>query len=562
MVRRIFNFIHKEINGLHEAAYLLGIFALLSQALALARDRLFAHFFGAGAILDTYYTAFKIPDIIFVSTASMVSIYILIPFLTEKSSVSKNAERDFISAIFSAFFLIIVFVSAITFVLTPQFVKIFFPGFIDSVYLNDLILLTRILLLQPIFLGISNLFASITQVHRKFILYALSPIFYNFGIIAGIIFLYPIFGFIGLGMGVVFGAVFHLGIQLPFIIKGGFFPKIAIKMIVRKLNDIKKVIFLSLPRTLALSAHQISLLLLISLASVMTDGSIAVFSFSFNLQSVPLTIIGVSYSVAAFPTLVRLFSNGEKEYFLEQMLAAAKHIIFWSFPIVILFIVLRAQIVRVILGSGEFDWSDTRLTAASLALFVVSLAAQGLVLLFARGYYAASNTKKPLIFNVTAAILAVVFSFILVKFFTANDTFRYFIEVLLRVEDIEGASVLMLPLGYSIAMFLNAIALWLALQRDFNSFSQTLSKTFFQSISSSIIMGFVAYEFLTIFEKLFNINTFWGIFSQGLFAGIVGIATGVFMLILLGNKEAAEVWKSLHSKFWKADIVVSEQEGF
>ena len=294
----------------------------------------------------------------------------------------------------------------------------------------------------------------------------------------------------------------------------------------------------------------------------MTDGSIAVFNFSFNLQSVPLTIIGVSYSVAAFPTLVRLFSNGEKEYFLEQMLAAAKHIIFWSFPIVILFIVLRAQIVRVILGSGEFNWSDTRLTAASLALFVVSLAAQGLVLLFARGYYAAGNTKKPLIFNVIAAILAVVFSFILVKFFTANDTFRYFIEVLLRVEDIEGTSVLMLPLGYSIAMFLNAIALWLALQRDFNSFSQILSKTFFQSISSSIIMGFVAYEFLTIFEKLFNINTFWGIFSQGLFAGIVGIATGVFMLILLENKEAAEVWKSLHSKFWKADIVVSEQEGF
>src|SRR3989344_484002 len=306
MVRRIFNFIYKEIGGLHEAAYLLGIFALLSQVLALARDRLFAHFFGAGAILDTYYTAFKIPDIIFVSTASMVSIYILIPFLTEKSSVSKNAERDFISGIFSAFFLLIVFVSAIAFALTPQFVKIFFPGFIDSAYFNDLILLTRILLLQPIFLGISNLFASITQVHRKFILYALSPILYNFGIIIGIIFLYPIFDFIGLGIGVVLGAVFHLGIQLPFIVKEGFFPKIAAKMIVKKLNDIKKIIFLSLPRTLALSAHQFSLLLLISLASVMTDGSIAVFNFSFNLQSVPLTIIGVSYSVAAFPTLVRL----------------------------------------------------------------------------------------------------------------------------------------------------------------------------------------------------------------------------------------------------------------
>lgn len=74
-----------------------------------------------------------------------------------------------------------------------------------------------------------------------------------------------------------------------------------------------KVIFLSLPRTLALSAHQISLLFLISFASLMASGSIAVFNLSFNLQSVPLAIIGVSYSVAAFPTLAKMFSNGQKK---------------------------------------------------------------------------------------------------------------------------------------------------------------------------------------------------------------------------------------------------------
>lgn len=560
MVKRIFNLIHREISGLHEAAYLLGMFALLSQVLALVRDRLLAHFFGAGAVLDTYYAAFRIPDIIFVAIASIVSVYVLIPFLAEKSAISKEKEKEFISTIFSVFFLLMAAISAAAFIFAPQLLKLFFPGLADSLSFTDLILLTRILLLQPIFLGISNLFASITQIHRKFILYALSPVLYNIGIIIGIIFLYPAFGFIGLGMGVVLGAILHLSIQLPFIIKSGFLPRVTLGLSWRNFSDVKKVIFLSLPRTLALSAHQLSLLFLVSFASLMAVGSISVFNFSFNLQSVPLTIIGVSYSVAAFPTLAKMFSKGDKTEFLEQMLAAAKHIIFWSFPAIVLFIVLRAQIVRVILGSGEFDWSDTRLTAAALALFAVSIAAQGLVLLFVRGYYAAGNTKKPLVLNLISATLVIVFSFILIKLFAGSSSFQYFVEALLRVEEIEGTSVLMLPLGYSIAILINATALWFVFQRDFSSFSKSLSRTFFQSLSAAIIMGFVARVFLDVFDELFNINTFWGIFSQGLFAGIVGIATGVFMLALLQNEEIKDVWKSLHSKFWRADAIAPEQE--
>ncbi|MBT3730159.1 hypothetical protein HOG29_02290 [bacterium] len=560
MVRRIFNLIHKEINGLHEAAYLLGAFALLSQILALFRDRLLAHFFGAGAVLDTYYAAFRLPDIIFVAIASIVSVYVLIPFLAEKSSISKLKEKEFINTIFSAFFLIIITVSVIALIFTPWLMKLFFPGLVDTAQFADLILLTRVLLLQPIFLGISNLFASITQIHRKFVLYALSPVLYNVGIIIGIVFFYPSFGFMGLGLGVVLGAVLHLAIQIPFIVKNKFLPKITLSIVGTRFNDVKKVIFLSLPRTLALSAHQISLLFLISFASLMASGSIAVFNLSFNLQSVPLTIIGVSYSVAAFPTLAKMFSNGQKKDFLEQVLTASKHIIFWSFPAIVLFIILRAQIVRVILGSGEFDWADTRLTAAALALFAVSIAAQGLVLLFVRGYYAAGNTKKPLILNLISAGLVILFAFGLGKLFAGSPTFQYFIESILRVEGIEGTSVLMLPLGYSIALILNAIAFWVMFQKDFKSFSVSLSKTFFQSLSASIIMGFVSYEFLNVFDDLFDIDTFWGIFSQGLFAGIVGIATGVMMLVLLGNKEIGEVWKSLHSKFWRADTVAVEQE--
>ena len=74
----------KEIRGLHEAAYLLAFFALRSQILGLVRDKLLAYNFGAGHILDIYYAAFRIPDLIFVSIASVVSASVLIPFFIDR----------------------------------------------------------------------------------------------------------------------------------------------------------------------------------------------------------------------------------------------------------------------------------------------------------------------------------------------------------------------------------------------------------------------------------------------------------------------------------------------
>jgi len=556
MVKKFFNLIHREVRGLHEAAYLLGLFALFSQTLALIRDRILAHHFGAGELLDVYYASFRIPDIIFVSIASLVSIYVLIPFIAEKSSISKEEVKQFINNIFSVFGIIIIGVSVIVFIFVPQLTRFLLPGLVDSQFYGDLIVLTRVLLLQPIFLGFSSLLGSITQSRGRFFLFALSPLLYNVGIIIGIIFLYPTFGISGLAYGVVLVAIFHCAIQLPYILQEGFFPRPSLSI---NFAEIKKVVILSLPRTLALSANQIALLVLISFASLMKEGSITVFTFSYNLQAVPLSIIAVSYSVAAFPTLARLFSGGEKDKFLEQVLTAARHIIFWSIPAIAFFVVLRAQIVRVILGTGAFDWADTRLTAAALALFVVSLVAQGLILLFVRGYYAAGNTRKPLAVNLFGAFLVIVFSLGFSKLFVSFPLWQFFMESLFRIEGLEGTQIIMLPFGYSLALIITATILWFLFQKDFKTFTASLSNVFFQSIAAAVILGFVARLFLNILDDVFDINTFWGIFSQGFFAGIAGICAGVLLLRILKSEELDEVWKSLHHKFWKTKTIASEQ---
>jgi putative peptidoglycan lipid II flippase len=548
MVKRLFNLFGKEINGLHEAAYLLGFFAFLSQLLALVRDRILASTFGAGHQLDLYYSAFRIPDFIFVTVASLVAISVLVPFIIEKVNIGAEETKKFVNDIFSFFFLLIFFVSAVAFFLIPFLVPIIFKGFASTDF-PELIVLTRILLLSPILLGLSNFFGSITQVYKRFIIYSISPLVYNLGIILGITILYPIFGLNGLVFGVVLGALFHLLIQIPFVVKQGMFPRFSFNF---DWAGIKKVMILSVPRTFTLGVTQISTIFLIAMATYMKEGSVAIFNFSINLQGVPLTIIGVSYSIAAFPTLAKYFTNGQRDKFLSEIITSARHIIFWSIPISILFVVLRAQVVRTVLGAGEFNWDNTRLTAAALALFSFSALAQGLILLFVRGYYAMGNTKKPLIISSLSGALIILLSYLFVKLFESCLIFQYFIESLFRVSDIEGTSVLMLPLGYTVAIFINCILLWIYFGREFVGFTKLLRNTLFHSFSASVIMGTISYLCLNIFDNFLNINTVIGIFLQGFLSGIVGIISAIIILKLLDNQELKEVWATLHHKIWKA----------
>ena len=551
MVSALLRLFYKEISGLHQAAYLLGAFAILSQLFALVRDRLLAGTFGAGSDLDIYYAAFRIPDFIFISVASLVSLSVLIPFLVDRVEKGLEAEKEFIDTIFSFFFFLIIFSAIVAWVAVPFVLPKLFPGF-DSASIESLILLTRILLLSPILLGFSNLFASITQVYKRFFIYALSPVLYNVGIIIGIVFLAPSYGIIGVVWGVVIGAILHLAIQIPFITSRGLLPRLRA---VLDFRVIKEVFALSLPRTLTLSMNHIVIIFLISIASVMEQGSISIFNFSYNLQSVPLSIIGVSYSLAAFPVLSELYRKGELDNFVDKIRVAARHIIFWSIPVTVLFVVLRAQIVRVILGSGEFTWSDTRLTAAALALFAISVVFQGLIVLFVRGFYAAGDTKTPLVINVASGIVAIISAYGLFNVFQNNDALRETITGWLRVSSDETSFVLALPLAFAFGSIINGISLWVMFGRKFEKLSGTLTRSFKESIIASLGIGLAAYVLLNMFDGVFDLNTLPGIFFQGFIAGIGGITIGIILFVLLGNQEVKEVWKALHKKFWKAKVV-------
>ncbi|MFA5987521.1 MAG: lipid II flippase MurJ [Candidatus Paceibacterota bacterium] len=562
MVKRIISLLNKEFGGLHGAAFLLAASSLASQILALLRDRLLAGNLGPSHELDIYYAAFRVPDLLFATVGSFLSITVIIPVLISKLNVSTNETvgkenvSHFLGDMFSVFLSGMIFVGGLLFVLAPYFARIIIPGF-DDESVARFIVATRILLLSPLFFGISSLLSGVTQSFKRFLVYALCPVLYNLGIILGVLIFYPIWGLNGLAYGVVLGAMMHLAVQIPTVLSVGVVPIIS-----KKINwaDVRYVVSRSLPRTLALGSAQIATMALVSLASLMASGSISIFNLSYNLQSIPLALIGISYSVAALPSMTDMFSRGKMNEFVDCVETAIRHIIFWSLPATALFIVLRAQIVRTVLGSGVFNWTNTRLTAAALAVFSVSILAQGLVNFLSMVYYSAGKTTRPVVTRIFSSVVVIVLAFGFSGFFVKVAGLRNFAESILRIEGVEGSSLLVLPLAFTIGSVLNALWLLYDFVRDFGWFSRGLVKSSLQSLLAAIMAGVASYQFLGFFASVTRIDTFWAVFAQGFFAGVFGLLVAVLVLGAFHNKELWTIVEVFKEKFWKSDTIVPTPE--
>jgi putative peptidoglycan lipid II flippase len=417
-----------------------------------------------------------------------------------------------------------------------------------------LTLLTRIMLLQPIFLGLSNIFAAVTQSRNRYALYSISPLLYNVGIIAGVVVLYPIWGNAGLAWGVVLGALLHAAIQLPSIVNDGFFHRLPR---IRERAAIMTTVFVSMPRALALSMSEIAELGLIAIAGMLAPGSIAIFVFAYNLQAVPLAIIGSSYSVAAFPTLAAALSRGERDAFINHVATAARYVFFWSVPATGLLVVLRAYMVRVVLGSGRFDWTDTRLTAAVFALLGISLVAQGLSLLLIRAYYAAGRTFVPFLISVGSALLTLLSGIFLLRMFD-QELLLQPLETALRISGLPGTNVIALGLAFSLASIAGTSVLVWHFERRFGGFLARVSRAWWQSMVAAACSLAATYLVLVAAGPLDVGSTTGSVFFKGLAGGLTGIIVAGIAYWVLGSEELNDTVLSIYSRYFRHDLKPAE----
>jgi len=464
MLSRFFNFQTKTIS---RAAGILAFSYLISGFLGLIRDRLLAGKFGASLELDVYFAAFRIPDFVYNILILGGLIVAFLPLFSEYYSQKKEEAWQMSNYVLNAFLFFLILISLILFILSPWLLDWIFPGFGPEAK-KLAVPLTQLLLLSPIFFGISNLLSGVLQYFNRFFIYSLTPIIYNLGIIFGILFLVPRFGIFGVGMGVILGAISHLVIQIPSAKNCGFSYQFLFNL---RHPALKRIFKLMIPRVFGLTAQQINLIVITAIASTISVGSIAIFNFSNNLQSLPLSVIGVSFAVAIFPTLARTWAEKKKEEFTKIFRKIFGQILLLTIPLSILIFLFRNQIVKIILETGQFSPLDTKLTAASLGLFAFSIFAQSSIPLISRAFFSLQDTKTPTLIAIFSFTLNITLAFLLVWLLNWPNLFTDFIKNSFNLNEIENISLLGLPLAFSLSAIFQFLFLHL-------KFRQKIKKNF------------------------------------------------------------------------------------
>jgi putative peptidoglycan lipid II flippase len=374
---------------------------LVARILGYVRVLVIGTTFGAGAELDAFFAAFRIPDLIFQLVAAGAVASALVPMVAGLLANGAQARAwRVVSTIANLMLLALVVLAIVAFLAAEPLVAAITPGF-DGAELARTVDLTRIMLVAPILLALGAVATAALNADHRFGASAVAPIVYNLAIIGGAVLLSGPLGVTGLAIGVVVGSLGHLAIQIPPLVRAGYryVPKIDLSD-----DHARRALVLMGPRVLGLGASQITFVVMTSLASNLGEGAISAYTIAFALLQIPLGVIGIPLGIVIFPSLSRELAIGRTANYLELLTRSLRILIVVMLPITALAMVLRVQIVELLLGYGRFDAGAVQLTADTLLLFMLGLTAHSAIGVLARAFYARQDTRTP----VVAAILAVV----------------------------------------------------------------------------------------------------------------------------------------------------------
>lgn len=534
--------LHKLQQTVMGGAIIIGSASVVSRLLGLLRDRLLADQFGAGELLDSYFTAFKIPDFVFnilvlgVLSASFVPVFI--------EYLGKNSKADAMriaNTLLNLLAVSLVGLGLVLYIFAPTLINVIAYG--DSAAQQQTIIqFTRIMLLSLFFFGLSNLLSGVLHASKKFLVYSLAPIMYNVGIIFGILFLVPWIGIVGLPIGVVLGAFLHLAVQVPAVYKAGFSYQPILDI---KHAGVIQIIKLMPPRAFALGLTQLNIVVIFAIASTLDAGSRSVWQFADNIQHFPINIFGVSLALAAFPVFSEAFAENNIERFKRCFSENFRRILFFIIPVSIAVLLMRAQLIRVVYGAGEFDWTDTIMTAQTLGVFALSMFAQALIPLLARSFFAKQDTKTPVIISALAMVINIILALILVR----------------------SMNVIGLALAFSISAIFQMLALLTVLRIKHGDLDDDrIITSTWKIVVSSLVMGVIIQGMKYTIAPFVDMQTFIGIFLQTTSAMVAGAIAYLFIAFNFKFSEAQAIVRKVQSmweliqRLWKTAGVKQDKK--
>lgn len=503
-MNRLWGMFTRRQQSVRSASMILVSMVFTSRVLGLIRDRMLNARFAPDEI-GVYFAAFRLPNLIFELLVMGALTSAFIPIFT-KYVTQKNEKEGFgmAAALINLSVVVLTIVSIPILIWATPISRFFAPGF-STVQIEQMASFTRIMVLSQVLpLLIGNFFTGILQSYNLFLVPAIAPVVYNVGIILGIIFLSSSFGLYGPVIGVGIGAFLFMCIQIPLVIAVGYRHKLDFNV---RHPGVREVLRLIAPRTIGLAVSQIDSTVDLMLSSLLGATMVTVFNFAQQLQQLPVGLFGVTVAQAALPTLSAATAKNDMNEFKRAIISGIHQILFFVLPVSAMFIVLRIPVVRLVFGASRFTWEATVLTGMTLSMFAISIFAQSIVNILARGFYALYDTKTPVIVGIISIVINT----------TASISF---IKVL-------GWPVWSLGLSTSIASIINASVLFILLNKRVGGFAgRELFAPVIKMFIAAAVAGVAVFFPLKIFDQLvFDTTRTFGLFMLTGIAGGAGLLT-------------------------------------
>lgn len=386
------------------AAGLLASSTLVSSMLGLYRDRLlnsrFLDVFPAS--IDAYTVAFTIPDFMFFILVSGALSVTFIPVFNQRMATGNKKSAWELSTSLMNFMAILTLLASVLIMIfaDPLVSYVVGPGLGESGH-SLAVSMMRVIAVNPFLFAVATVIASMQQAVGRFTFYTLAPVIYNVGIIIGVLFFthgitifgWHIFdgGIMGVALGVVLGSIMQLVVSSIGLIGLGFDYRFKIFW---KNKGFRQVLRLLPPRSLDQSADYLNSIVETNLASRMASGVVRSYQQATTLHMVPINLIGVAISTAAFPKMTERLSEGRPDLFRDELRAILRVIVWLALPIATITYFTRGYLVSFIKNGGD------DLMAGLLGALVIAMLFRSIYHIAARSFYAQQDTKTPLYISV------------------------------------------------------------------------------------------------------------------------------------------------------------------
>jgi putative peptidoglycan lipid II flippase len=411
----------QEPEGPHRAARLLkstsvvGAMTLLSRISGLARDIAFSHWFGAGIVMDAFFVAFKIPNLLRRFFAEGAFAQAFVPVIAEYRTTRSWAEvRELIDRVSGTLGLVLFGITAIGVVAAPVLIMVFAPGFIDENGRYDLATdMLRFTFPYLFFISLTGLAGGALNTYGRFAVPAFTPVLLNLVLIVFAAWVAPRLERPGLALayGVFAAGLVQLLFQLPFLMRAGLMPR---PKWGAAHEGVRRILKLMVPVIFGSSVAQINIMLDTLIASFLVTGSISWLYYSDRLVEFPLGVFGIALATVILPSLSEHHARASKESFSATLDWALRCVLLISLPAAIGLVVLATPVLITIFHGGVFSTADVEMAAASLRAFAPGLVGFILVKVLSPGYFARQDTRTPVRIGIRSLVLAMVFNVIFV----------------------------------------------------------------------------------------------------------------------------------------------------